>query len=281
MRHPKGILAGAVLGLLLTGAARAADYDLLVRGGTIYDGSGAAPYRGDVAIKGDRIVYVGPRASGEAARSIEATGLAVAPGFINMLAHPEESLIADGRALSDLSQGVTLEVLGEDSMGPLTPAMKTLGEAREGDIRYRIDWTTLDEYLREREAQGIGPNIASFVGEATVRENLLGEADVQPTAQQLTAMRGLVHAAMEDGALGLTTALIYAPDEYAKTPELIELASESARCGGIYIAHMRSEGDRLLEALDETIAIARASGAPAEIYHLKQSGRDNWGKLDP
>ncbi|MGI9168883.1 MAG: N-acyl-D-amino-acid deacylase family protein [Caulobacteraceae bacterium] len=274
-------LAATAVAVALAGGARAADYDLLVRGGTIYDGSGGAPYLGEVAIKGDRIVFVGPHAPGRAARVVEARGQAVAPGFINMLAHPEESLIADGRALSDLSQGVTLEVIGEASMGPLTPAMKKLALAREGDIRHPIDWTTLDQYLRRREAQGLGPNIASFVGEATVRANLLGEADVQPDAGQLAAMRALVRRAMEDGALGLTTALIYAPNEYARTPELIDLARESARCGGIYIAHMRSEGDRLLEAVDETIAIAKGSGAPAEIYHLKEAGRDNWDKLDP
>jgi N-acyl-D-amino-acid deacylase len=281
MRGSRSCLAGLALTLSLAAGARAADYDLVIRGGMIYDGSGGAPYRGEVAIRGDRITYVGGHAPGVAARVVDATGQAVAPGFINMLAHPEDSLIADGRALSDLSQGVTLEVIGEDSMGPLTPAMKKLAQAREGDISYPVDWTSLDEYLRDREDQGIGPNIASFVGEATVRENLLGEADVQPTADQLAAMRALVHSSMEDGALGLTTALIYAPNEYAKTPELIDMARESARCGGIYIAHIRSEGDRLLEAVDETIAIAKASGAPAEIYHLKEAGRDNWGKLDP
>ena len=197
-----------------------------------------------------------------------------------MLAHPEESLLADGRALSDLSQGVTLEVMGEDSMGPLTPHMKELAKQRQSDIHYDIDWTTLGGYLDNLQKRGIAPNVASFVGAGTVRTNVLGEADVQPTQEQLHAMEALVHQAMEEGALGVTTALIYSPNGYAKTPELMALASESARCGGMYIAHMRSEGDRLIEAVQETVAIARVSGAPAEIYHLKLAGKTNWGKYD-
>ena len=255
-------------------------YDVVIRGGTVYDGSGGAPFTGDVAIRGDRIAYVGPHAPGRGAEEFPARGKAVAPGFINMLAHPEESLLIDGRALSDLRQGVTLEVLGEDSMGPLSPQMKRLGRQRQGDIRYDIDWTTLGEYLARLEKRGIAPNVASYVGAGTVRTYVLGERDVQPDAEQLSQMRTLVHQAMEQGAVGVTTALIYAPNDYARTPELIALAQESARCGGIYSAHIRSEGDRLLEAVEETVDIARASGAPAEIYHLKQAGRRNWGKLD-
>ena len=257
-----------------------AHYDVVIGGGTVYDGSGSPPFVGDVALKGDRIVYVGPLAPGSASERVEARGKAVAPGFINMLAHPEESLIADGRALSDLRQGVTLEVLGEDSMGPLTAEMKRHARERQADIHYTVDWTTLGEYLHKLERHGIAPNVASFVGAGTVRTNVLGERDVQPTAAQLERMRTLVRQAMEEGALGVTTALIYSPNQYARTPELMALASESARCGGIYSVHMRSEGDRLLEAAQETIDIARASGAPAEIYHLKAAGRGNWGKLD-
>jgi len=256
------------------------DYDVVIRGGTVVDGSGGARFVGDVALRGDRIVYVGPHAPGRAAEEYSARGKAVAPGFVNMLAHPEESLLIDGRALSDLRQGVTLEVLGEDSMGPLSPEMKRLGQARQGDIKYPIDWTTLGEYLTRLEKRGIAPNVASYVGAGTVRTYVLGERDVQPTPAQLEQMRALVHQAMEEGALGVTTALIYAPNDYAKTPELSALAAESARCGGLYSAHMRSEGDRLLEAVQETVDIARASGGPAEIYHLKQAGRRNWGKLD-
>ena len=255
-------------------------YDVLISGGTVYDGSGGVPFVGDVAITGDRLTYVGAHASGAARERIDAHGKAVAPGFVNMLAHPEESLLVDGRALSDLRQGVTLEVLGEDSMGPLTPEMKRLATQRQADIRYTIDWTTLGEYLHRLERRGIAPNVASFVGAGTVRTNVLGERDVQPTPAQLAQMRTLVRQAMEEGALGVTTALIYSPNDYARTPELIALASESARCGGIYSVHMRSEGDRLIEAVRETIDIARTSGAPAEIYHLKAAGKRNWDKLD-
>jgi N-acyl-D-amino-acid deacylase len=183
-----------------------------------------------------------------------------------MLAHPEESLIIDGRALSDLAQGVTLEVMGEDSMGPLTPQMKALAAKRQSDLKYPVNWDTLGQYLDMLQKRGISPNIASFVGAGTVRTNLLGEADVQPTPEQLVKMQGLVKQAMEEGALGLTDALIYSPNTYAKTPELIALAKVSAQCGGMYIAHIRSEADRF---------------GPAEIYHFKQGGRDNWSKLDP
>jgi N-acyl-D-amino-acid deacylase len=260
-------------------AGNAAGYDVLITGGTVYDGSGGEPFTGEVAIQGDRIAYVGPHAPHRAREQVEAHGKVVAPGFINMLAHPEESLLIDGRALSDLRQGVTLEVLGEDSMGPLTPAMKELNMQRQGDIHYAIDWTTLGEYLRRLEQRGMAPNVASFVGAGTVRANVLGERDVQPTAEQLAQMRALVRQAMEEGAMGLTTALIYSPNQYAKTPELIALATESARCGGVYSVHMRSEGDRLLEAVQETVDIARASGGPAEIYHLKVAGRRNWDKI--
>lgn len=286
------VRAVAVLVLVLCGGASAVPaapppapreppaYDVVIRGGTIYDGSGGAPFTGDVAIHGDRVVYVGPHAPGRSAEEFSARGKAVAPGFVNMLAHPEESLLIDGRALSDLRQGVTLEVLGEDSMGPLSAEMKRLGKQRQGDIKYDIDWTTLGEYLTKLEKRGIAPNLASYVGAGTVRTYVLGERDVQPSAEQLGEMRTLVHQAMEEGAIGVTTALIYSPNQYAKTSELIALAQESARCGGIYSAHMRSEGDRLLEGVQETVDIARASGGPAEIYHLKEAGKRNWGKLD-
>jgi len=255
-------------------------YDVIIRGGMVYDGAGAEPYTADIAVKADRIAAIAPHIAGHGKTEIDARGRAVSPGFINMLAHPEESLIADGRGLSDLAQGVTLEVIGEDSMGPLTPEMRKLGEEREADIKYPITWTTLGGYLDMLEKKGISPNVASFVGAGTVRTNLLGEADVQPTPAQLAAMQDLVKQAMEEGALGLTDALIYAPNTYAKTPELIALAKVSARCGGEYIAHVRNEGDRLEQGIQESIDIAEASGAPAEIYHFKQSGHDNWGKLD-
>jgi len=281
------IIASSALAIAVAAGAASAMaaprpvYDLVIRGGTIYDGSGQAPFTGDVAVLGDRIVAIAAHIRGHGKSEVDARGKAVSPGFINMLAHPEESLLIDHRALSDLVQGVTLEVMGEDSMGPLSPAMKAEIRARQGDLKYPVDWTTLGEYLDGLQKRGISPNVASFVGAGTVRENLFNDDSTQPTPEHIRTMQGLVHQAMEEGALGVTTALIYAPNTFAKTPELIALAQESARCGGIYIAHMRSEGDRLLEAIDETIAIARASGAPAEIYHFKQSGRENWSKLDP
>jgi N-acyl-D-amino-acid deacylase len=273
-------LALATVASPATSWADTARHDAIIRDGLLYDGSGTPPYTGDVAIDGDRITYVGRHAPGKARTEISAQGKAVAPGFINMLAHPEESLLVDGRALSDLRQGVTLEVMGEDSMGPLTPSMKAEMVQQQGDIHFDVDWTTLGEYLEKLERKGVAPNVASFVGAGTVRINVLGEDDIQPSPEQLLKMRALVHQAMEEGALGVTTALIYNPNTYAKTPELIALAQESAGCGGMYIAHMRSEGDRLVEAVQETIDIAKGSGAPAEIYHLKAAGRVNWGKLD-
>jgi N-acyl-D-amino-acid deacylase len=274
------LACGLALSRAFAAPTDATRYDVLIAEGTVYDGSGGPPFTGDVAIQGERIAYVGPRAPLPARERVDAHGKAVAPGFINMLAHPEASLLIDGRALSDLRQGVTLEVLGEDSRGPLTPHMKELDLQRQGDIHYTIDWTTLGEYLHRLEQRGIAPNVASYVGAGTVRTYVLGERDVQPTAEQLVQMRTLVHQAMEEGAVGVTTALIYSPNQYARTAELIALATESARCGGIYSVHMRSEGDRLLEAVQETVDIARASGGPAEIYHLKVAGRRNWDKLD-
>ena len=255
-------------------------YDVVIRGGTVYDGSGGAPRRADVAIKGDRIVKIATRIKGRGRTEINAAHKAVAPGFINMLAHPEESLLADGRALSDLAQGVTLEVMGEISMGPLSDAMKAELTEQQGDIRYSIDWTSLGQYLDKLEKKGISPNIASFVGAGTVRQNVLGSDDVQPTPGQLVKMESLVRTAMEEGALGLTDALIYTPATFAKTPELVALAKISAQCGGIYTVHLRSEGDRFEQAIQETIDIAEASGAPAEIFHFKQAGRANWPKFD-
>jgi N-acyl-D-amino-acid deacylase len=282
--HPvRSLAASLAIGFASVACAAAPDssvHDLVFRNGTVYDGSGHKPFTGDIAIDADRITYVGPGGGLHGRTEIDIKGQAVAPGFINMLAHPEESLFADGRALSDLAQGVTLEVMGEFSMGPLNEDMKRLVVERQADIKFPVTWTTLGEYLETLEHRGIGPNVASFVGAPTVRTLVLGERDVQPTPQQLSEMQGLVHRAMEEGALGVTTMLIYAPANYAKTPELIALAQESARCGGIYTAHMRSEGDRIEVAVQETIDIAKASGAPAEIYHLKLAGKDNWGKLD-
>ena len=283
----RSVFATTLASLLATAAIAQApapaakSYDLLIDNGTIYDGSGGSPFVGDVAIRGDRIVYVGPQAPGTAKETVDASGMAVSPGFINMLSWAVESLIADGRGLSDTMQGVTLEVFGEgDSMGPLNPEMKKLALQRQTDIKYPIKWTTLGEYLTYLTRKGITPNVASFVGATTVRAHELGEKDVDPTPAQLDRMRTLVREAMKEGALGVGSSLIYAPASYAETPELVAITSEAAKCGGMYISHMRSEGERLVEAVDELITISRESGAPAEIYHLKQAGKPNWGKLD-
>jgi N-acyl-D-amino-acid deacylase len=272
--------------VLLAGCAKqppieAPSHDLIVRGGTILDGSGSEGYVGDVVVDGDHIVYVG-KARGDTARTvIDATGKTVTPGFINMLSWAVESLIVDGRGQSDLRQGVTLEVFGEgDSLGPLTPEMKVLAKERQVDIKYDIAWTSLGEYLEHLQARGIAPNVASFIGAATTRINVLGEVDVDPTPAQLEQMKGIVRTSMEEGALGVGSSLIYAPGTFAETEELVAIASEASRCGGSYISHMRSEGDRLLEAVDETIEIARRAQVPTEIYHLKAAGRANWNKMD-
>lgn len=259
----------------------APDYDLILRGGTIYDGSGASGFTGDIAVIGDRIAYVGPAAPGDARREIDARGRAVAPGFINMLSWSNESLLIDGRGQGELRQGVTLEVMGEgDSMGPLTPPMKDEMVAQQGDLKYPIEWTTLGEYLETLERKGVSLNVASHIGAATARMNVLASADVDPTPGQLAAMQDIVRRAMEEGAVGVGSSLIYVPGTFAETDELVALAETAGRCGGIYATHMRSEGGRLLEAIDETIEIARRSGTPAEIWHLKAAGRANWPKLE-
>jgi len=272
------LLAGSML-LSASVGAEAPAYDLIIRGGTIYDGSGQPPVVGDVAIKDDRIVAVG-KVSGTAKNEMQANGMAVAPGFINMLSWATESLIVDPKSQSDIRQGVTLEVMGEGwSMGPLSPAMKAQEIERQGDLKFPIEWTSLGDYLSYLEKRGVSTNVASFVGAATVRVHELGEGDVDPTPAQLDKMRALVRQAMNEGAMGVGSSLIYAPGSYAETDELVALTSEAAKCGGMYISHMRSEGDRLEEAVDELIEISRRSGAPAEIYHLKMAGRSNWGKL--
>jgi N-acyl-D-amino-acid deacylase len=275
-----GALAAALAG---GGAAAAADtqvHDVVIHNALIYDGSGGKPYSGDIAIDGDRLAYVGVHRALEGHREIDAHGQAAAPGFIDMMGHSEESLLIDGRAVSGLKQGVTLDVFTEQSMGPMTEQMARQAAERQGDVKFDVTWRTLGQYLQHLQQHGIAPNVASFVGEGEVRVNVLGEGNVTPTPTQLSAMRALVHQAMEEGALGVTTALIYAPMNYAKTPELVDMARESARCGGMYTAHMRSEGDHIEEAVQETVDIARESGAPAEIHHLKFIGRSNWGKRE-
>jgi len=257
-------------------------FDVVIRGGTVYDGLGGPGLVADLAIVDDTIAFVGELPDGASADlEVDATGLAVAPGFINVLSWANESLLQDGRSQSDIRQGVTLEVFGEGwSMGPWSDSMKAVELASQGDITYDIEWTTLGEYLEHLEARGVAPNVASFVGAATVRIHELGHADRSPTAEELERMRGLVEHAMREGALGLGSSLIYAPGTYAETDELIALAEVAGRYGGMYISHLRSEGNELLAAVDELITIARDADLPAEIYHLKQAGTENWGKLD-
>ncbi len=271
--------AAALLSLALAACASAPAYDAIIRGGTVYDGTGAAGVAGDVAILGDRIAAVGDLGRAKAATEIDASGKAVAPGFINVLSWATETLIEDGRGESDLLQGVTLEVFGEGwSMGPLTEPMRAESIKRQGDIKFDIPWTTLGDYLEHLEKRGVSPNVASFVGATTVRIHELGYEDRAPDAEELARMQELVRVAMGEGALGVGSSLIYAPAFYAKTDELIALTKAAAESGGGYITHMRSEGDRYLEAIDETIAIAKAANTRAQIYHLKPAGKANWDK---
>jgi N-acyl-D-aspartate/D-glutamate deacylase len=255
-------------------------YDVIIRNGTLYKGRGEVPFTGDVAIAGDTIAAVGSLGDAAGRTEIDATGLAVAPGFINMLSWAGESLLEDGRSQGDIRQGVTLEVLGEGwSMGPLSEAMKKEMAQRQGDIRYDVEWTTLGEYLEYLVRRGVSPNIASFVGATTARIHVLGYEDRAPAPREMDQMRDLVRQAMEEGAVGLSSALIYAPACYAKTEELVGLAQVAADYGGLYISHIRNEGERLLESLDELIGVARSTGIAVEIYHLKVSGQSNWPLL--
>lgn len=273
------VCAGALV--MLAGCGGPPEYDVVLRNGVIYDGSGGPPVTGDVAIAGDTIAAVGDIGGAAGVVEIDVAGLAVAPGFINMLSWATESLIEDGHSQGDIRQGVTLEVFGEGwSMGPLTDSMKAREVRQQGDIKFDIEWTTLGEYLEHLEQRGIATNVASFVGATTVRIHELGYEDRAPTEDELDRMRALVRQAMEEGALGLGSSLIYAPAFYAQTDELIALASEIAPYGGMYISHMRSEGNQLLEAVDELITIGREAGVPAEIYHLKAAGEANWPKMN-
>jgi N-acyl-D-amino-acid deacylase len=255
-------------------------YDIVLRHATLYDGSGKPPINGDLAIRGDRIAAVG-EVRGRGANEIDVHGLAVAPGFINVMSQAQESLIADGRSLSDTKQGVTTEIFGEgESMGPLSPAMKKELIDSQGDVKYPVEWMTLREYLDWLQHRGVTPNIGSFLGAATPRVYVLGRENRDPSPAELQQMETITRKAMDDGAFGVASALIYAPGTYAKTAELIALAKVAGEHGGIYISHMRSEGNRLVEAVDELITIAREAHVPAEIYHLKAAGQANWPKMD-
>ena len=262
-------------------STREGNFDVIIRNGTIYDGTGAEPRQADVAIRGDRIASVGDFKSAKANTVIDAKGLAVAPGFINMLSWSTESLIQDGRSQSEIRQGVTTEIMGEGgSMGPVNDRVREHLVREQTDIKYDIAWNTLAEYLQYLEKRGVSCNVASFIGATTIRENVIGFEDKQPTPEQLDEMRELVRKEMEAGALGIGTSLIYPPAFYAKTEELIELCKVAAKYQGKYISHMRSEGNQLFEALDELLRIAREANIPAELYHIKAAGKKNWPKVD-
>ena len=266
---------------LLSAAEPAPAYDVVIRGGTVYDGTGTEGRRADVGIKGDRIETIGDLSKATAGKTLDAAGLAVAPGFINMLSWSTDSLIVDGKSQSELRQGVTTQIFGEGfSMGPLNDKLKAFMKSQQTDFKYDIPWNTLAEYLAYLEKRGISQNVASYVGATTLRTYVVGFDNRPPTAAELDSMRELVRKEMEAGALGIGSALIYAPGNYASTEELIELCKVAAKYKGKYISHMRSEGDKLLEAIDELIRISREAGLPAEIYHLKAAGKANWPKMD-
>ena len=272
---------GLLLSLLCLTACGGPTYDVVIRHGTVYDGRGGPGVAADVAIQGDSIAAIGDLSHARGRSEVDAKGLAVTPGFINMLSWANEALLVDGRSQSDIRQGVTLEIFGEgESMGPLTDTMKAEARTGQGDIKFDITWTTLGQYLDALAAHGVSTNVASFVGAATVRQYVLGHDPRAPTAEELVRMEGLVTDAMKDGALGVGSSLIYEPGMFATTEELTGLAHAAAEQDGMYISHIRNENDSLLDAVDEFLAIARNSGARSEIYHLKAAGRPNWDKMD-
>jgi N-acyl-D-amino-acid deacylase len=270
-----------LISIIVTSCSSPITYDVLIKNGTIADGSGNPTYIGNVGINADTIAAIGELKNAKGALEIDASGLVVAPGFINMLSWATESLIADGKSQSDIRQGVTLEVFGEgNSMGPLTAENKKEWQENQGDLKFDIDWNTLDEYLQSLVKRGVSPNVASFIGATTVRVNHIGYEDRAPTDEEMESMKNMVRQAMEDGALGVGSSLIYAPAFYSSTEELIELCKVASEYDGMYISHMRSEGNRLLESMDELIRIADEANIRAEIYHLKMSGKENWSKYD-
>jgi N-acyl-D-amino-acid deacylase len=280
-KHMYTIKTISILLVFLTGCSVTPDYDVVIRNGRIVDGSGSSAFRGDVGINSDTIALIGNLKNKKGRLEIDAEGLAVAPGFINMLSWANESLIEDGRSQSDIRQGVTLEVLGEgDSMGPLSDAMKEQLKKDQGDLKFDITWTTLGEYLRFLEKKGVSANIASFVGTATLRIYTVGYEDRLPTEIEMDSMRLLVRQAMEEGAVGVSSALEYVPALFARPAEIIAMCKEAAKYNGLYISHLRNEGDRLMEGLDELINAAKEADIRAEVYHFKQVGKSNWNKLE-
>src|SRR6202011_5732720 len=278
---PFEFLIAVLVTAAVSSLARAQEFDVIIKNGTVYDGSGGEPQHVDLAIRGDRIAGLGDFKNAKAKIVADATGLAVAPGFINMLSWSNESLIQDGRSQSEIRQGVTTEVMGEgESMGPVNEKVRDHMLQQQADIKYDITWNTLAEYLQYLEKRGVSCNVASFIGATTIREYVIGFEDKKPTPEQLDEMRELLRKEMEAGALGIGTSLIYPPAFYAKTEELIELCKVAAKYQGKYISHMRSEGNQLFEALDELLRIAREANIPAEVYHIKAAGQKNWPKED-
>lgn len=278
----KSFFFGVSIMLVITSCQKQ-EYDVILRGGTIYDGSGQPPYVADIAIQADTIAFIGDLKNAVGKSEKDVTGMAIAPGFINMLSWATESLLIDGNSQADIRQGVTLEVMGEGtSMGPINEESKEAMRKRikKSELDYEIDWTTLGEYLESLERRGVSTNVASFVGATSIRVHELGYEDRMPNEEELERMKALVKQAMEEGAMGVGSSLIYAPASYSSTEELIELCKVASAYGGMYITHMRSEGDNIFSAVEETIRIAREANLPAEIYHLKMAGKRNWNKLD-
>ncbi|MEN8247871.1 MAG: D-aminoacylase [Bacteroidota bacterium] len=277
----KSNLIFSLLLILVITSCTQPDYDVIIRNGMIYDGSGSPAFQADLAIRADTIAFIGNLSEKTANDEYDAKGMAVSPGFINMLSWAVESLIADGRSQSDIRQGVTLEVMGEGwSMGPMNEEMKKESLEDMSDFKYEIQWTTLGEYLQYLEEKGVSTNVASFVGATTLRIHEIGYEDRPPTSEEMERMKKLTAEAMEEGAMGIASSLIYAPAFYSSTEELVELCKVASEYDGMYISHLRSEGDSWLEAIDELILIAKEANLPAEIYHLKAGGIDNWHKLD-
>jgi len=280
-KHMQKILRLLLAFVLFVSCSQKQQYDTIIRNGPIYDGNGGEQFKGDIAINADTIVFIGDLTDAKGTKEIDAMGNAVSPGFINMLSWAPVSLIEDGRSQSDIRQGVTLEVMGEgESMGPWNERLKTREQNSQGDIKYKIEWNTLGEYLTFLEKKGVSCNVASFIGATTVRDYVIGEDNRAPTPAELDSMKALVRQAMEEGAMGVGSSLIYPPAFFARTDELVELCKEASKYGGSYISHMRSEGNKFYEAVEELITIAKEANIHAEIYHLKAAGKDNWNKID-
>jgi len=266
---------------LLLACQQKQHYDVIIRNGMVYDGNGGEPYKADVGINADTIAFIGDLSGASAKTETDAKGMAVAPGFVNMLCQSDVAFLHDGLSQGDIRQGVTLEVMGEGvSMGPLNARMKKEMQTDQGDVKFDVYWNSFGEYLTGLEKRGVSCNVASFVGAAQVRDYVVGEDNRAPAPAELDSMKALVDKAMEEGAMGVSTSLIYPPGFFAKTDELVALCKEASKYHGMYISHMRSEGNKLTEALDELLTIAKQANIPAEIFHLKAAGKDNWAKMD-